>query len=110
MSDRLEILLRYLLPKRRLTSFAGRATGARRGALTARLIRWFVNNHGVDMSEAADADLGRYESFNDFFTRPLKAGARRCRTRWRRMCHGRPLRERAEALSRRPEFHDRREL
>ena len=76
MSDRLKILLQHLLPKRRLTTLAGRVAGARRGRMTTRLIRWFVNKYGVDMSEAADADLSSYKSFNDFFTRPLKAGAR----------------------------------
>jgi phosphatidylserine decarboxylase len=76
MSDRLKVLLQYLLPKRHLTSFAGRVAGAERGATTTRLIRWFVNRYGVDMSEAADADIAGYRTFNDFFTRPLKAGAR----------------------------------
>lgn len=76
MSDRLKILLQYLLPKQRLTSFAGRVAGARGGAMTTRLIRWFVGKYGVDMNEAANADIGSYESFNDFFTRPLKAGIR----------------------------------
>ena len=44
--------------------------------MTTRLIRWFVARYGVDMSEAADPDIASYASFNDFFTRPLKAGAR----------------------------------
>ena len=44
--------------------------------MTTRLIRWFVGKYGVDMSEAADPDIGSYKSFNDFFTRPLKAGVR----------------------------------
>jgi phosphatidylserine decarboxylase len=44
--------------------------------MTTRLIRWFVGKYGVDMNEAADADIGSYKSFNDFFTRPLKADAR----------------------------------
>jgi phosphatidylserine decarboxylase len=76
MSDRLKILLQYLLPKQRLTTFAGRVAGAQRGPTTTRLIRWFVGKYGVDMNEAADTDIGSYKSFNDFFTRPLKAGAR----------------------------------
>jgi len=76
MSDRLKILLQYVLPKQRLTTFAGRIAGARGGAMTTRLIRWFVGRYAVDMSEAADADIGSYKTFNDFFTRPLKAGAR----------------------------------
>ena len=39
-------------------------------------IRWFVRKYGVDMSEAAEPDVTRYASFNDFFTRSLKPGAR----------------------------------
>jgi len=76
MSDRLKVLLQYLLPKRGLTTFAGRIARAQGGAMTTRLIRWFVSRYGVDMSEAVDADIGSYKSFNAFFTRPLKAGAR----------------------------------
>jgi len=44
--------------------------------MTTRLIRWFVGKYGVDMSEAENPDLGSYKSFNDFFTRPLRAGVR----------------------------------
>jgi phosphatidylserine decarboxylase len=55
---------------------AGRIAGAEAGAATTRLIRWFVGKYGVDMSEAADADLGSYKSFNDFFTRELREGIR----------------------------------
>jgi phosphatidylserine decarboxylase len=76
MSDRLKILLQYALPKRHLTIFAGRVAGARGGAITTRLIRWFVGKYGVDMTQAANPDITSYKSFNDFFTRPLKAGAR----------------------------------
>ena len=76
MSDRLKVLLQYLLPKQHLTTFAGRVAGAQGGAMTTALIRWFAGRYGVDMTEAANADIGSYKSFNDFFTRPLKAGAR----------------------------------
>lgn len=76
MSDRLKVLLQHLLPKQRLTTFAGRVAGAQRGWMTTRLIRWFVGKYGVDMNEAADTDIASYKSFNDFFTRPLKAGVR----------------------------------
>ena len=65
-----------MLPKRGLTAFAGRVAGAERGALTTRLIRWFVGKYAVDMSEAENPDISSYSSFNAFFTRPLKAGAR----------------------------------
>ena len=76
MSDRLKVFLQHVLPKQHLTTFAGRIAGARGGVMTTRLIRWFVGRYKVDMSEAADADIGSYNSFNDFFTRPLKAGLR----------------------------------
>jgi phosphatidylserine decarboxylase len=76
MSDRLKVLFQYMLPKQRLTLLAGRVAGARGGGATTRLIRWFVGRYGVDMSEAADADIASYKSFNDFFARPLKAGLR----------------------------------
>jgi phosphatidylserine decarboxylase len=76
MSDRLKVLLQYVLPKQGLTTFAGRIAGVQGGPITTQLIRWFVGRYAVDMSEAADADIASYKSFNDFFTRPLKAGAR----------------------------------
>jgi phosphatidylserine decarboxylase len=76
MSDRLRVLVQHLLPKRHLTTFAGHIAGAQRGWLTVRLVRWFVRKYGVDMDEAANADPGSYKSFNDFFTRSLKAGVR----------------------------------
>ena len=76
MSDHLKILLQYLLPKQRLTTFAGRIAGAQGSAMTLPLIRWFVRKYGVDMTEAENPDIASYSSFNDFFTRPLKMGAR----------------------------------
>ncbi len=76
MSDRLKILLQHLLPKQWLTLFAGRVAGAQGSAATPMLIRWFVRKYGVDMHEALDPDLASYRSFNDFFTRALRADAR----------------------------------
>ena len=76
MSDRRKVLPQYVLPKRGLTAFAGRVASRQRGATTTRLVRWFVAKYGVDMSEAAVSDIAAYASFNDFFTRALKPGAR----------------------------------
>jgi phosphatidylserine decarboxylase len=76
VSDRLKVLPQYLLPKQRLTTFAGRVAGAKGGSMTTRLIRWFVGKYGVNMAEAENPDIASYKSFNDFFTRPLKAGVR----------------------------------
>jgi phosphatidylserine decarboxylase len=76
VSERLAVVLQYALPKQALTALAGKFAGARAGGLTTRVIRWFVARYGVDMSEAANPDIASYASFNEFFTRPLKAGAR----------------------------------
>ncbi len=76
MTDRLAVLPQYALPKQALTSFAGRVANARRGAKTTRLIAWFVRKYGVDMGEAAEPDIARYATFNEFFTRALRPGAR----------------------------------
>ena len=76
MSDRLAVLPQYLIPKQAITSLAGRVASARGGALTTRLIAWFVQRYQVNMREAANPDLASYATFNDFFTRALKDGAR----------------------------------
>jgi phosphatidylserine decarboxylase len=76
MSDRLKVLLQYLLPKQSLTLFAGRVARARSGPITTGLIRWFVGKYGVEMNEAANPEIASYKSFNDFFSRPLKPGSR----------------------------------
>ena len=76
MSDRLAVLSQYVLPKQALTRLAGAFASSRGGAVTTALIRWFVRRYGVDLSEAANPDPASYASFNEFFTRPLKPGAR----------------------------------
>ncbi len=76
MSERLAVLLQYLLPKQALTALAGKLATARVGGLTTGVIRWFVGRYGVNMAEAANPDIASYSSFNEFFTRPLKPGAR----------------------------------
>jgi phosphatidylserine decarboxylase len=76
VSDRLAVLPQYLLPKGALTNFAGRVAGAKGGAMTTRLIRWFVGRYDVNMAEAANPDIASYHSFNEFFTRALRPDAR----------------------------------
>lgn len=76
VSDRLAVLPQYALPKRALTTLAGKFASARLGGLTTSVIRWFVGRYNVNMGEAANPDIASYASFNDFFTRALKDGAR----------------------------------
>ena len=76
MSDRLAVLPQYLLPKQALTRFAGFVASRERGWVTTEIIRRFVAKYRVNMVEALDPDIAGYRTFNDFFTRALKPGAR----------------------------------
>jgi len=76
LAERLSVLTQHLLPKQALTVAAGRLAAAERGELTHAGIRWFIRRYGVNMAEALEPDPARYRSFNQFFTRPLRPGAR----------------------------------
>lgn len=69
------IALQHLLPQHALSRLAGRLAACEAPWLRDRLIRRFVAAYGVDLSEAARG-IGAFTSFNDFFTRELKPGAR----------------------------------
>ncbi len=70
------IVLQHLLPKQLLTRFAGLVANWRGGPVTHAIVRRFVARYRVDMSEAADPRIEAYPSFNEFFTRALRPGAR----------------------------------
>lgn len=70
------ILTQYLLPKQAITALAGKLAHLKGGKITTAVIRWFVKRYNVNMSEAANPDIASYQSFNEFFTRPLKPNAR----------------------------------
>ena len=76
MHPRLAVLPQYLTPKHALTAFAGWVAGHERGWVTTAIIRRFVRKYSVNMDEALDSNISSYASFNDFFTRALKPGAR----------------------------------
>ncbi len=69
------IALQHVLPQHALSRLAGRLAACEAPWLRDRLIRRFVAAYGVDLSEAARG-IGEFTSFNDFFTRELKPGAR----------------------------------
>ena len=77
MSAKLKVLPQYLIPKQAITALAGKLAFAKAGTLTTTVITWFVKRYQVNMAEAAEPNIQAYESFNEFFTRPLKKGARR---------------------------------
>ena len=74
--SRLAVLPQYFYPKRLLTLYAGFMARNEWGWYTMRLIRNFIRDYKVDMNEAAQPDPAAYKSFNDFFTRALRPGAR----------------------------------
>lgn len=76
MSDFWAVQPQYLLPKQSLTEAMGRLARAQGGASTTRTIAWFVRRYKVNMNEAAEPDIRQYQTFNEFFTRPLKDGVR----------------------------------
>jgi phosphatidylserine decarboxylase len=73
---RLFVALQYLLPQHWLTELAHEVAHSRVVWLKKLLIRSFVRHFHPDMSEAEQADPLAYRSFNEFFTRALRAGAR----------------------------------
>ncbi|MBO9830025.1 phosphatidylserine decarboxylase [Xanthomonas sp. A2111] len=68
--------LTYVLPHRLLSSLARRLAYSSRPGLKQWLIDTVVRRFGVDLSEAAQPDAHAYPTFNAFFTRALKPGAR----------------------------------
>lgn len=77
VSTQLKVLPQYVIPKQAITALAGKLASAKAGKLTTAVIKWFVKRYQVNMNEAAQPDIAAYESFNEFFTRPLRKGARR---------------------------------
>ncbi|MDR7096297.1 archaetidylserine decarboxylase [Hydrogenophaga laconesensis] len=70
------VALQYFFPKRALTVFGGWVASGRWGGITQWIIRRFIRKYGVNMAEAANPDPRAYPSFNEFFTRALRADAR----------------------------------
>ncbi|MFN7183363.1 MAG: archaetidylserine decarboxylase [Thermomonas haemolytica] len=68
--------LTYVLPHRLLSSLARRLAYSTNCTLKQWLIDAVTRRFGVDLSEAAEPDPTAYPSFNAFFTRALKPGAR----------------------------------
>lgn len=66
----------YVLPHRLLSSLARRLAYSRNRAIKQWLIDTVTRKFGVDLSEAAEPDPTAYPTFNAFFTRALKPGAR----------------------------------
>lgn len=73
---RLLVALQYLLPQHLLSRAVHWLARNRTSWLKNALIDNFAVNYRPDLSEAEQSDPRRYESFNAFFTRALRPGAR----------------------------------
>jgi phosphatidylserine decarboxylase len=76
IGGRLFVWLQYVLPQHALSRLVLAATRVRLPWFKNLLTRGFLRLFSVDMSEATEADPYRYGSFNEFFTRALRAEAR----------------------------------
>ena len=75
--DRLFIFFQHILPQHLLSRCTGWLASLEHPAwLKNTLISSFVRYFGVAMEEAQEPDVKRYACFNEFFTRPLREGAR----------------------------------
>lgn len=79
--EKLFIAAQHLLPQHALSRLMGRLTHCRNRQFKNLFIRSIVKAYDVNVSEAAEPDIEAYSCFNDFFTRPLKPGARPIATR-----------------------------
>ena len=71
-----KIALQYITPKHLLSRLVGSLAAAEAGAVTTAIIKLFIKQYKVDMSEALESDPSSYASFNAFFTRQLRSDAR----------------------------------
>lgn len=74
--DKLLTLPQYALPHHLLSKLMYYVTRMPMGKLTPWLLQRFVTLYGVDLDSAESSDLNEYRTFNEFFTRALKAEAR----------------------------------
>jgi len=70
------VFIQYVLPHRLLSHLARSLAYSRFRPLKDWLIGLAVRKFDIDVAEAADPELRNYASFNAFFTRALKPGAR----------------------------------
>jgi phosphatidylserine decarboxylase len=64
------------MPKHLISRLVGRIASAKMGWLTTQLISLFIKAFKINMAEAKLKNASDFDTFNNFFTRELEAGAR----------------------------------
>ena len=73
--EKLKIYIHYLMPKHILTVFVGCLASAKLGKITTFFIRKFAEFYHINLDEI-QGNIEDYKTFNEFFARALKTGAR----------------------------------
>lgn len=76
MKDNLFVFIQHLIPQHSLSRLVGWFASTKIEWIKTLFITKFAAKYDVNMDEALNSDLSSYASFNDFFTRELKDGAR----------------------------------
>ncbi|WED21611.1 archaetidylserine decarboxylase [Vibrio sp. JC009] len=76
LSDKIKIGFQQWGPKHAITRLAGLFASAKLGGLTTAVIRLFIKQYKINMSEALYSDPAYYDTFNNFFVRELNPDAR----------------------------------
>lgn len=74
--DRLFVFLQHIVPQHWLSRFIGMLADSQVKSIKNFLIKQFIDQFDVNMSEAENPDPKSYASFNEFFVRPLKSDVR----------------------------------
>lgn len=76
MVDKLKVNIQYFLPKKLLSRAVGKLAAAELGKGTTWIVENFIKYYNVDMKDVEVKDVNEFKTFNAFFTRALKKGAR----------------------------------
>ena len=76
MKEKLFAAIQYVLPHHLISRAVHYFVECKTPWFKDGLIRWIIKHYDVDMSEAQNQHPEDFVHFNDFFTRPLKEGAR----------------------------------
>lgn len=76
LTDKIKIWFQLWAPKHAITRVVGKLASAKLGGLTTAIIKIFIKQYKINMSEALHSDPAHFKTFNDFFVRELKTDAR----------------------------------
>lgn len=76
LADYFKTLPQYVLPQHLISRITLHLTRCTAPWFKNALIYWFIKHFNVDMTQAQNPDPTSYATFNEFFTRPLRRGAR----------------------------------